>query len=116
VELGARRLFRYMHPLVARVLSLGLIVLDLLPLLTLSSRLRLHRLDTAKASAFLARCGRSPIKAVRILIQGARGVVLGVYFDQKEVHAALRYAPVPFLEGKVRLRAGLLRPVHAAAE
>lgn len=116
VELGARRLFRYMHPVVARGLSLGLVLLDLLPLLTLSSRLRLHRLETAKASAFLSRCGRSPIKLLRLLIQGARGVILGVYFDQKEVHAALRYAPVPFIEGRMRLRADLLRPVHAAAE
>ena len=116
VELGTRRLLRYMHPVVARALSLGLVVLDLLPLLTLSSPLRLHRLESAKVSAFLSRWARSPIKALRLLIQGARGVVLGVYFDQKEVHAALRYAPVPFIQGKVRLRAELLRPVHVAAE
>jgi hypothetical protein len=116
VELGARRLFRYMHPFAARALSLGLLLLDVLPLLTLSSRLRLHRLPTSKASAFLSRCGKSPIKLLRLLIQGARGVVLGVYFDQKEVHSAMKYAPVPFMQGRVRLRAELLRPVHAAAE
>jgi hypothetical protein len=116
VELGARRLLRYMHPMVARALSLGLVVLDLLPVLTLASRFRLHRLDTARASQLLARWAKSPFKALRLLIQGARGMVLGVYFDQKEVHAALRYAPVPFIEGKIRLRAELLRPVRAAAE
>jgi hypothetical protein len=103
-----------MHPVVARLLSLGFLILDLLPLLTHSNRL--HRLDTARASVLVARWARSPFKALRLLIQGARGMVLGVYFDQKEVHAALRYAPVPFIEGKVRLRAELLRPVHAAAE
>jgi hypothetical protein len=105
-----------MHPMVARALSLGLVVLDLLPVLTLSSRFRLHRLDTTRASRLLARWAKSPVKALRLLIQGARGVVLGVYFDQKEVHAALRYAPVPVLESKVRLRADLLRPARAAAE
>jgi len=116
VELGARRLLRYMHPMVARALSFGLLLLDVLPVLTLTSRFRLHRLDAARASGLLARWARSPVKALRLLIQGTRGVVLGVYFDQKEVHAALRYAPVPFIEGKIRLRAELLRPVQAAAE
>jgi hypothetical protein len=116
VELGARRLLRYLHPVVARALSLGLVVLDLLPVLTLSSRFRLHRLDAMRASALVARWAKSPFKVLRLLIQGARAVVLGVYFDQKEVHAALRYAPVPFFESKVRLRAELFRPVQAAAE
>jgi hypothetical protein len=116
VELGARRLLRYMHPVVARALSIGLLFLDVLPLLTFTSRLRLHRLDVARASSLVTRWAKSPFKALRLLIQGARGVVLGVYFDQKEVHAALRYAPLPFIESKVRLRAELLRPVQAAAE
>jgi hypothetical protein len=105
-----------MHPMVARALSLGLLVLDVLPVLTFSSRFRLHRLDAARTSALVARWAHSPFKALRLLIQGARSMVLGVYFDQKEVHAALRYAPVPFIESKIRLRAGLLRPAHAAAE
>jgi hypothetical protein len=116
VELGARRLLRYMHPTVARMLSLGLIVLDVLPVLTLASKWRLHRLDRARTSELVARWAKSPFKALRLLIQGARSLVLGVYFDQKEVHAAIGYAPVPFIEGRVRLRAQLLRPVRAAAE
>ena len=116
VELGARRLLRYMHPTVARMLSLGLLLLDVLPVLTLASKLRLHRLDRARSSELIARWAKSPFKALRLLIQGARSLVLGVYFDQKEVHTALGYAPVPFIEGRVRLRAELLRPVRAAAE
>ena len=116
VELGARRLLRYMHPAVARALAFGLLFLDFLPLLTLKSRVRLHRMDGARASKLVARWAKSPFLAVRLLVQGARSLVLGVYFDQKEVHAALRYAPVPHIEGRIRLRDSLLRPVPAAAE
>ena len=116
VELGARRLLRYMHPTVARMLSLGLLLLDVLPVLTLASKLRLHRLDRTRSSELIARWAKSPFKVLRLLIQGTRSLVLGVYFDQKEVHAAIGYAPVPFMEGRVRLRADLLRPARAAAE
>jgi len=116
VELGARRLLRYMHPTVARLLALGLVLLDVLPVLTLASRLRLHRLDRARTSELVTRWAKSPFKALRLLIQGTRSLVLGVYFDQKDVHAAMGYAPIAFIEGRVRLRTELLRPVRAAAE
>jgi hypothetical protein len=115
VELGARRLLRYMHPTVARALAVGLVVLDYLPVLTLASRFRLHRLEGARAGELVARWAKSPFLGLRLLIQGARSLVLGVYFDQKEVHTALRYEPVAFIDARVRLRNSLLRPVPAAA-
>jgi hypothetical protein len=113
VELGARRLLRYMHPVVARTLALGLALLDWLPLLTLTSGLRLHRLDGARARKLLGKWARSPFRLLRLLIVGLRGLVLCVYFDQSEVHAAMRYAPVPFLKSRLAKRALLLNPTAA---
>jgi hypothetical protein len=116
VELGARRLLAYMHPLVARALAVGLVLLDWLPLLTFRFARSLHRLPRASASMLLAGWAKSRVKALRLLIQGVRSLVLSVYFDQSEVHAAIGYAPAPFISERMRLRAQLLAPVRAAAE
>jgi hypothetical protein len=118
VEVGARRLLRYMHPVVARTLALGLSLLDWLPVLTLASALRLHRLDGARARKLVGAWARSPFRLLRLLIVGVRGLVLSVYFDQSEVHAAIRYAPVPFLKSRLARRAELLsvRSTPLAAE
>jgi hypothetical protein len=110
VELGARRMLRYMHPFVARALWVGLFLLDWLPVLTLSSRGRLHRLSPDRASALVARYARSRVRALRLLVTGMRGLVLGVYFDQSEVHEAMRYAPVGFLRDRIQLRTELVHP------
>jgi len=111
VELGSMTLLRYMHPAVAFALVLGLRVLDFLPLVTFSSRHRFHRLESGQASELLARWSRSRMRALRLLVQGARGLVLSVYFDQTEVHAALGYEPVGFMRDRIkrreRLEAGL---------
>jgi hypothetical protein len=97
-----------MHPVVAWCLAAGLVVLDWLPLLTLASPSRLHAMSPARASALLARWSRSRVRALRLLIQGARGLVMSVYFDQSEVHAAMHYDPVPFMRDRVRRRDELL--------
>jgi hypothetical protein len=116
VELGARRFLRYMHPFVARTLSLGLSLLDWLPVLTLASAARLHRLDGARARSLVGNWAKSPFRLLRLLVVGIRGMVLSVYFDQSEVHAAMRYAPVPFIKSRLDARSRLLRPVTLAAE
>jgi hypothetical protein len=41
-------------------------------------------------------------------------MVLSVYFDQSEVHAAMRYAPVPFIKSRLDARSRLLGPVTLA--
>lgn len=116
VELGTRRFLRYMHPTVARALRFGLLLLDWLPVLTLRSRGRLHRLAPDKASAFIARWAKSRIKALRLLVMGVRSLVLSVYFDQTAVHRALKYEPVPFMRERIAFRRALLMPARAAAE
>jgi hypothetical protein len=116
VELGARRLLRYMHPTVARALWIGLLVLDWLPVLTLRSPGRLHRLGPARSSAFVARWARSRFKVLRLLITGVRSLVLSVYYDQRAVHEAMKYRPVPFMRERIAFRRALLRPARAAAE
>jgi hypothetical protein len=116
VELGTQRMLRYMHPAVARGLWFGLFLLDWLPVLTLKSRGRLHHLRPERASAFVARWARSRVKALRLLVTGVRSLVLSVYFDQSEVHEALRYRPVPFLRERIAFRRALLSPARAAAE
>ncbi len=104
VEADSRRLLRYMQPVVARALCIGLVLLDFLPIVTFESRHRFHVLDGTHGSALLARWSRSGVRALRLLIQGLRAMVLSVYFDQREVHAAMHYAPEPFMRDRIRLR------------
>jgi hypothetical protein len=116
VEIGTRRFLRYMHPTVARALWFGLLFLDWLPILTLSSRARLQRLRPEHASAFFTSWARSRIKALRLLVTGVRSLVLSVYFDQAVVHEAMNYRPVPFMRERIAFRSALLTPAPAAAE
>jgi len=116
VDVGARRLLVYMHPVVARGLWLGLFVLDWLPVLTFRSAGRLHKLGPERAGQFVARWARSRVKALRLLVTGVRSLVLSVYFDQRDVHAAMRYAPEEFIQDRARLRRMLLAPARTAAE
>jgi hypothetical protein len=111
VLLGARRFLAYMHPTVSRGLAFGLVLLDFLPVLMLAASRTLHRLSPADASRLFARWTRSRFTALRLLVTGLRSLVLSVYFDQDEVHRAMRYAPVPFIKDRIRLRSELLRPL-----
>jgi hypothetical protein len=85
-------------------MAIGLVVLDWLPLATFASTARLHKIGVQRASNLLSRWSRSRFKALRLLIQGVRGVVMSVYFDQSEVHVAMRYEPTPFMRERVRVR------------
>ncbi len=116
VEIGTRRFLRYMHPTVALAFRLGLLLLDWLPILTLRSLGRLHSLERQRASTLIARWAKSRIKALRLLVMGARSLVLSVYFDQPAVHCAMKYEPVPFMRERIAFRRALLMPARAAAE
>src|SRR5262249_46290237 len=113
--IGTRRFLRYMNPVVARALWLGVLLLDWLPILTLRSRARLQRLRSERASAFFSAWARSRIKALRLLVTGVRSLVLSVSFVQRAVHEAMGYRPVPFMRERIAFRA-LLTPAPAAAE
>jgi hypothetical protein len=108
VEIGARRFLSYMHPTVSRGLALGLVLLDFLPLLTFRASRTLHCLSRADASLLFGRWAKSRLTALRLLAMGVRSLVLSIYFDQEEVHRAMRYAPVPFIQDRIRLRASLV--------
>jgi hypothetical protein len=116
VELGTRRFLRYMHPTVAFGFRFGLLLLDWLPILTLTSLTKLHSLERLRASELVASWAKSRFKALRLLVMGARSLVLSVYFDQVAVHRALRYEPVPFMRERIAFRRALLVPARAAAE
>ncbi|HVU03594.1 MAG TPA: hypothetical protein VHE30_17665 [Polyangiaceae bacterium] len=116
VEESARVFLSYMHPVVAALLAVGLVVLDFLALLAGTST-RLHRMPANEASRVLARFSRSSLLPLRLLVRGVRSLVLSVYFDQGEVHRALRYAPVPFIAERVKRRTELMNPrLPVAAE
>lgn len=117
VLLGARRFLSYMHPMVSRALAFGLVLLDFLPVLTLRARHTLHACSRSEATRLFAGWVTSRFTALRLLATGLRSLVLSVYFDQEEVHRAIRYAPVPFIKGRILFRAKLLGPtVPIAAE
>jgi hypothetical protein len=105
-----------MHPTVALSFRLGLLLLDWLPILTLRSLGKLHSLERRRASMLVARWAKSRIKALRLLVMGARSLVLSVYYDQTVVHRALKYEPVPFMRERIAFRRALLTPARAAAE
>lgn len=117
VEVGARRFMRYMHPVVARGLVVGLFIIDFLPLFTLKSVCRLHRLDHERARSFVYRIARSRIRPLAALLGAIRSLVLSLYFDQTEVHDAIGYYPLQFQRHKVARRLELLDgPATAAAD
>lgn len=116
VEECARRFIRYMHPAVARVMAISILLIDFLPILTFTAARRFSRLGPQRANEFVARLAHSRFTALRTLIAGLRGLILSVYFDQSEVHAALGYHPVPFMKERMLLRGRLLHPAPVAAE
>jgi hypothetical protein len=105
---GAQRVMRHMHPTVARGLALWLLLMDWLPILLLTGVRRLHRLPPDKIRQIVARCARSRWMPIRLAINGVRGVVLGIYFDQREVHGAIGYFPGVHIAERTAMRRALL--------
>jgi len=110
VELHVRCFMRYMHPLAAWGLSLCLLLLDWAPRFLFVSVRRLHALGRARASRLLADMVGGRVALLRTLVVAVRGLVMSAYFDQDEVHAAIGYAPLPFLRERVERRRLLLAP------
>ena len=98
----------YMRPLVAFGFCAAVVILDLAPLWRLGSWRRVQSLDAELAARVLGEIGTSKLPGLRLLMLGVRGMILSVYFDQDEVHRAIHYAPVPFIEQRIALRKRIL--------
>jgi hypothetical protein len=107
-RLQVQRMLRYMHPVVAFGFCLAVIALDYAPIWSFASWRRVRSMDPAQAAPLLERIGWSRLPLLRLLVLGVRGMILSVYFDQDEVHRAIGYAPVPFIEQRIQLRRRLL--------
>jgi hypothetical protein len=102
-------MLRYMRPIVAFGFCAAVVILDWSPLWRLASWRRVRSLDAARAARILGEIGTSKLPGMRLLMLGVRGLILSVYFDQDEVHRAIHYAPVPFIEQRIALRKRILR-------
>lgn len=114
IEQQARVLMRYMPLPVAWLLRLLFRALDQAPRLLFMSRRRLHTLDTDAARRVIHRLAASSIAPVREMVGAARSLILSIYFDQDEVHAALGYRPIPFMRDRIGLRSRLLAGAPSA--
>ncbi len=103
----------FMHPMAARGLWLAMLILDFAPLFLFYRFSRLHKLERGDAAALLSEMVHGRYSFLRLLVVALRGVVLSAYFDQDEVHAAMQYTPVPFMQKRIALRQRLLEPAHA---
>ncbi len=108
VDDGARRLMRYMHPVMAFLFCVMVHVLDWSPLWRLRSWRRLRGLSPERGSAVLGELAESRFSLIRTLLVGAKGAILSTYFDLPEVHARLHYDPRPFMLGRIALRQRLV--------
>ena len=115
VELYVRSFMAHMHPIAARGMWLAIVLLDWAPRLLFRSFRRLHELDRERASRLLAGMVSGGSSLLRTPVISVRALVLSAYFDQDEVHQAMRYAPVPFIKDRVKLRQKLLQPAEAVA-
>jgi hypothetical protein len=97
-----------MPPLLGRGFVLMVHLLDLAPVWRLRGLYRLRDMDRAAAGALLQRLAASPIKPLRLIVMAARAAVLSVYYDQEEVHEAMGYRPLPFVQQRTDLRRRLL--------
>ena len=116
IELHVRRIMRYFPPLVAVGFVFAIHLVDWSPVWRLVALARVGRLDRDRAERVLDGLGASRIPAIRTLILGVRGVVMSTYYDQDEVHAAIGYAPIPFLRGRIALRERLVAGGAEGAE
>ncbi len=107
IDAHVRLHMAYMHWTSARGLALVFLLVAWLPVLLLRASRPLHRMPRHRATAFLAALGRSSSPVSRTLVIAVRGSILSAYFDQDEVHAALGYEPLPFLDDRMRRREAL---------
>ena len=108
IEQGVRVFLRYMPPVMGWGFGPMLILLDLSPLWRLRSLQPLHAWDREAAAEHMQQLSNSRLEPIRLMIMAARAAVLSHYYDQDEVHEALDYAPMPFLQERADLRRKLL--------
>ena len=108
IEIHVRRMLMYMVPIVALGFSISVHLLDWSPVWRFSAARRLQHLDRDRAEDVLRELGESQAPLVRTMILGIRGLVLSTFYDQDEVHAAMSWEPLPFINERVQLRQRLL--------
>jgi len=102
------RLLQYMHPVIRLGFRMAMLLVDWAPIWRFKGLKRLTKTEPAKAAHIIKRMGLSRFPIVRTLVFAVRGILLSVYFDQPEVHEALGYRPVPFMQSRIALRRRLL--------
>jgi hypothetical protein len=95
---------RYMHPVTYHGFMWAVRLVDWAPIWRFRSFRRLRSMERARASLFLESLGHSRIALLRQLLMAVRSAVLAIYYDRDEVHKALDYNPVRFMEERVDLR------------
>ena len=95
---------QYMPRSSALVFLMSMRLLNWLPLLRLRGIRPLTALDREAARKHLVAATQSRWLPVRLLMYGPLGLFMSSYFDQDCVHRALDYAPLPFIEERIRLR------------
>ena len=108
VELGVRVFMRYLPPAMGHGFGPLMLLLDWSPVWRLRGLRPLHSWDREQGADLLQRLASSRVKLIRLMIVAARAAVLSVYYDQEEVHQALDYHPLPFLQGRADLRRKLM--------
>lgn len=108
IELHTRRMLMYMVPIVALGFVLGVYLTDWAPLWRFRAFSRIQKLDRARAERVLTEMGESRSPVVRMLILGVRGLALSTFYDQDEVHSAMDWHPIPFIENRIALRERIL--------
>jgi hypothetical protein len=116
IEHGVRVFLRYLPPVLGHGFGPMVVLLDWSPLWRLRSVRPLHQHDRPWAAAHLQLLSTSRFKPIRLMIMAARAAVLSVYYDQDEVHEALDYDPMPFLQGRADLRRRLMEGQAAGPE
>ncbi len=104
IEVHARRLMRYMNPLMARGMMLAMHVLNWSPIWMGKNTRCLKTLPREKGETHLDRMAESGNSFYRLLLLGVRSTVLSIYFDQPEVHKKLNYAPGAFVRKQIARR------------
>lgn len=108
VEDCMRRYMMYMHSITALGFYLSIRFLVWAPVFFSKHRTRMTNLSREDAAAFLDQMAHSPVMLFRTAVVGVRGLALSTYFDQDEVHEALDYAPIPFINERIARRRELL--------
>ncbi len=106
IEVHARRMMQYMHPLMARGMMLAMHILNWSPVWMGRNTRCLESLPREKGEQHLNRFAENPGTLFRVLILGVRSTVLSIYFDQPEVHRKLNYEPGSFIRNRIASREG----------